>query len=213
MSTIFDKLFLEQSVHVNQLPPLNDLAARGKVVGDTVTTVVGILRNPLITPNRRINGIASLAWDLIGNNMTPAALAGVPQVHFGAQVSNDRKQGVILVPLDYHERVAQDFIFNAGAMVFVGSQARDWYNDKLAYWEDGKLVDGRQEVMVRARAYESEWLLMIKGLDLGYEFNEYQQKILDEYPEGIESRPDLIYNSKPFMVGEPTIEVPHPERN
>lgn len=210
---VFDELFLKNSIHINALPSSDDLAKRGKLVGDTITTMVNMLRSPHITPHRKINALAALEWDLIGNNMTPTALADVPQVHFGASVTNEGKKAVILCPMDFYERVSEDFVFCAGALVFVGSQARDWYNDKLCWFDtDGRLVDGREEVSKRARAYEAEWLLFIQGLNIGYEFNEYQQKVLEYSPEGLDSHPELIYDSKPFVVGEPTINVP-PEYN
>jgi len=205
--TIFDELFLKQSVHVHSLPPHSDMAARGKLVGDSVTAIIDILRNPSLTPCRRVNALAALQWDLIGSLMVPTALADVPQVHFGAHVSNDEK-AVILCPMDFYESIKKDFIFCAGAMVFVGSQARDWYNDKLAWIDDEGVHDGREEVANRARAYEAEWLLFIQSLDIGYEFNEYQQKIVEDSPEGLDSHPELIYDSKFFIAGKPTIERP-----
>lgn len=216
MESLFDKLFLENSVICESLPPFDDLAQRGKLIGDTISTMVDILRSPMTTPNQRITDLATLEWRLIGNNMTPTAMApGIPQVHFAAQVTSDLSEykAIILVPPDFYERVRKDFIFNAGALVFVGSQGRDWYNQKMAWIENGEVVDARQQVCDRARAYEAEWLLMIKNLDIGYEFNEYQQGILEHYPEGLDSRPDLIYDSKPFAPGPPTIPRFNPESN
>jgi hypothetical protein len=139
--------------------------------------------------------------------MTPTALSNVDQVYFAAEITKTQKRAVILCPADFWERAEKDVIYNGGALVFVGSQARDWYNDRMN-------KQNQQEVIDRARCYESEFLLLVKNRTLsGYKFNEYQQSIMRDFPKGLQTRPELMYESKPFVKGEPSVPFPSPENN
>jgi len=73
---------------------------------------------------------------------------------------------------------------------------------------EGRLIDGREDVKTRARIYESEFLHLFK--DKGYSYHEYQQKVMEEFPEGWDSRPDLWYDSEPYVEGRKVAHIQRP---
>jgi len=100
-----------------------------------------------------------------------------------------------------------------GALVYVGSQARDHWNLKLVEQMVREpehkqiLVDApgvaigaieTDPVMVRARGYESEFLHWVKRNEPNFEFNDYQRAIMKKYPGGLKSVPaELAYEGRP----------------
>jgi hypothetical protein len=212
---LFDKLFLDRSVHVEGLPPHEALAQHGKTASRELTAIVDMLRRPEITPNHRINELAALAWELIRHNMIPFSLGPVSEVHFAAEVSSEFQKAVIICPMEFAKRVKVNVIYSMGAIVYVASQARDYYNGKFVRFheETGKWLDCRKEVTERARAYESEFLHAIECMAIGYAFNDYQEEVMRQFPGGLASRPRLIYESKPFVAGKPIVNVPNPRDN
>jgi hypothetical protein len=211
--SLFDKLFFEESVHVDGLPPRGALARLGDATGRALTAVVDALRRPEIVPNRRVNELAVLAWELIGHDMVPCSLGPVPDVYFAAHVTSESEKAIIICPVDFADRVKADIVYSMGATVFVSSQARDFYNSKFVRFDEvtRKWSDCRREVTERAKAYESEFLHTIEGMEAGYEFNDYQQEIKRCFPGGLASRPHLIYESRPFAVGKRVF--PNPRNN
>lgn len=203
MPSLFDKLFFDNARHANSLPPYEKEATNAKSAGDFVTVFVRILKDPRITPNARINATANLMWDMVGSNMVPCAIhPNLEQVFFASEIRGGEKKALILVPVNFSERCRQDMIYNLGAMAFVGSQIKDYYNDKL--------VGHHLEVMARARATEAEFLLFVKKLGINYPFNDYQQKILETFPNGLD---ELWYDSKPFILGTALVKPPDPGNN
>jgi hypothetical protein len=213
--TLFDKLFLERSIHVEGLPPHEALARHGKAAGRALTAIVDMLRRPEITPNHRINKLAALVWELIGHDMIPSSLGAVSDVHFAAEITSEFQKAAIICPMDFAKSVKADVVYSMGAIVYVASQARDYFNGKFVRFHEatGKWLDCRREVTERARAYESEFLHTIESMATGYAFNDYQQKVMRGFPGGLASRPRLMYESKPFVVGKPLVKVPNPRNN
>jgi hypothetical protein len=85
-------------------------------------------------------------------------------------------------------------VLQMGAVVFVGSQAVDYYNGKLTY-------EAHKNVLSRAYAYEAEYLLTI--LTMGCQtMTEYQKGVLKRFGEGLRSKEvrPLLYTSKPFVA-------------
>jgi len=207
--SFFDQ-FLNQ--RIEDLPPGDPLYVEGNKISQAVTSLVDMLRNPKMVPLDRINDLAVLGWDLIGNHITPCAVGNVSTVCFGAEVINvanpEQERASIFVPMDFVQRCQENIVFQMGAMVFAISQARDFWNNKLAWVVEGRLIDGREDVKTRARIYESEFLHLFK--DKGYSYHEYQQKVMEEFPEGWDSRPDLWYDSEPYVEGRKVAHIQRP---
>lgn len=140
----------------------------------------------------------SLVWDLFGKNIVPVAVYdGIPSLSFvivGVKNKATRR-GIVLVPTNWVEITHEDPIGQAGALVFVGSQARDYYNGKLYGSEDSK------ETKDRALAYEAEYLLTALK-ESKFELKQYQKDILKQFPQGVNT-PEaqrLLYTSRKFSL-------------
>lgn len=195
--TMFEKLFGEP-LHIEDMPATETTPEharfRSEVIaaGDMFTRLAHVLRSSQELPEE-INKLASLMWDLVGHRITPVAIGpDVVAIHFYAEIP---KQGqpvaCILCPPKWLHMVEADPIMQFGALVFAGSQARDYYNERLAW--DGKAVHSR------SRAYESEFLHCVMEK---YPFtpNDYQKKVMEDFPKGLASlEAKFWYESKPFV--------------
>lgn len=146
----------------------------------------------------RTKDLMSLVWDLFGKNIVPVAVYdGIPSLSFvivGVKNKATRR-GIVLVPTNWVEITHEDPIGQAGALVFVGSQARDYYNGKLYGSEDSK------ETKDRALAYEAEYLLTALK-ESKFELKQYQKDILKQFPQGVNT-PEaqrLLYTSRKFSL-------------
>ncbi len=224
--TLFEKLFGGNAKHVDSLPHGDPLKEQGQSVGDMYTSSVIALKNPMIFPNKRLNELGRLVWNLVHYRITHTIIhPGVKAMHFYGEAKggplamqlfghdgNNRvgnglhgKFTAFFFPENWVQMVDDDGVMQGGAVVFCGSQARDFYNENI----DNPVVtpgfQGRSEVLERARAYEAEYLLVCKELSwkVGGDWhpNDYQQSILDEFPKGLASLAEgRWYESKPFKI-------------
>jgi hypothetical protein len=174
---------------------------KGKMIGDSITDIVGTLRANHLFPNKSINELMILVWDLFGKRVVPMVAHGsVSTISFALVGNHQKRIGMVMVPFTWMDQLMADPLGCGGGVVFVGSQARDYYNMRLYEQEHSK------EVQDRAKAYEAEYLLAIlemrKNQGLEYKLNNYQKSILDQFPKGIESEnaKPLIYVSKSFST-------------
>jgi hypothetical protein len=192
--------FFGEPVQAESLPPTDDMFFRGKEASEIITSMVQTLCHEQFIPSPRLNDLGDLLWGLIGNKMVPTALGDVPMICFAAQ----RDAAIIMVPVDFVERVKTNPVYNFGGLVFTGSQARDYYNRRLKPPED---------VLKRAYAFEAEMMLACRKIGT-LQPNEYQQKVLNDYPKGLDSLdPALWYESKPFEKGPQSAYMPPPKDN
>jgi len=203
--SIFDSF---ERMNVQDLPPHSPIAMQEAAAAKTVTILVDVLKKPQFTPNKRINDLAALGWDLIGNNITPCAIAERPNVAFMAEVINPAnpksQKAVIFVPTDFKKRCDEDAIYYIGAMVFAMSQARDFWNNRIVRVENSQIIDGRKDCNERAKFFESEFLWMVKNItEQEPRFNDYQKELMEKYKgwdtPGADS---LWYESEPFQHGK-----------
>jgi hypothetical protein len=169
----------------------------GQINADYFTFAVDMLRKAF--PNPEIAKLAALEWEMVGNQMTPVALTDqVPTLSFA---SLGRREGsgikglnpAVLVPMNWHEMCNENPIYQLGAVVFVGSQIRDYYNEKIF----------EREVVARSFAYEAEYLITMREIIGELKTNAYQDKVLKNYPAGLASLPPGVqYQSKPWVKGE-----------
>ena len=190
MDSILKKLI--KAEWVDELPPDDPLHWEGKDSGNLITSLVLTLIRAV--PNYRVNRLGEMMFDLIGQKIIPAAVMSVDRMAFMAERRNGKETGVILVPPDFPDRVKENFVYCLGGMAFVGSQAVDCYN--------GRLIPPPL-VAKRGWAYEATVLLEARKVGCLDDPNEYQEKILEEYPKGIDSV-DCWYDYKEEIEGPPS---------
>lgn len=166
----------------------------GRRIGVAFTEAVAFLRTSF--PNPAIRALMAMVWEIVGSKIVPFALG--PAVETLSMASANRAglpSTIILAPHNWMEQIQQDAVLQMGAVVFVGAQAVDSYNGKLqsrASFED---------CIKRARAYEAEFLLTLSAHGLTTSFNDYQKKVLEDFPKGLRTDTivPLLYTPKPFV--------------
>jgi len=198
--SLFEKLFGNPEF-VEDLPvtetTLQNARIRAKVInlGDMFTSMVHVLRSDPMLPEP-VRKMGALMWDLVGHRVTPVACGpNVASMHFYVEIPKQGKSvACIMCPPNWMDLVEKDVFMQFGALVSIGSQARDYYNKRM--------TDGREAVISRAYALEAEYLHSIQSHPwVGwFKPNDYQQHVMKEYPKGLASlKPGLWYESKPFQ--------------
>lgn len=98
-----------------------------------------------------------------------------------------KPRGMILFPPTWVSQFTKDPVMGLGSVVFAGSQAVDFYNDRVA-------IDTSPGVEARARAYEAEFLKTRPKSGL----NAYQLEVLSEFPNGLEA--EHLYEYRPVAT-------------
>lgn len=184
--------FLEsKSENIESLPFFHPLREAGEKNSAHFTFMVDFLRS--IFPNEEIRKLAALEWEMVGHRMTPIAIGPVPSLSFVAMGNSpDDLKPVVLVPMKWHEMCEANPSYQMGAVLFVGSQIRDYYNGKILETEI---------VKKRSWAYEAEYLNQLMDV-FPFEPDAYQQHVLDDFPHGLASLPPGVqYESKPWEEG------------
>lgn len=185
--------FSQEAIEVEQLPDDDPRKLLLHRMGHRFTAAVDFLRSKF--PNESIRRLMATVWDLVGHRIVPLSHGpthGVWSLSFCAYVRGGRHHAVLLVPDNWLEQMKKELVYETGAIVFVGSQAVDFYN--------GRLSDGH--VNERSRGFEAEYLLTVKKLSPSYKLNDYQTCVLKECPEGLAtpSVAAVLYEPKPFAV-------------
>lgn len=187
MKSLFDSVF-----HNQDKVPL-DLVEQASFCASTFTAIVAALRDKIFCPNPRIIELADLLWELVGNKVTPFAVTTELSslLGFWTERISGQKKGVVMCHPAWHQAAMQNIIMQAGGVVYIASQARDYYNDKF---------EDRTAMLHRASAFEADFLLTLKDTDV-FRQTVYQQGVMKNFPEGLRSlRQELWYESKPFSV-------------
>lgn len=136
--------------HVEELPPDDPELASLKRRGDAFTNGVELLRS--VFPNPHINKLMGMVWDLVGHKIVPVA-SGAPVAVLSVAVVRERDTGQlvarIFMPDNWIAMIDSNPFYQLGALVFVGSQAVDFYNDKITSQESYK------DTVTRAQAHEA----------------------------------------------------------
>jgi hypothetical protein len=168
-----------------QMSDDDPIKIKGQEIANKFSEMVDKLRS---SSNPRLAALGKLTWRLVGNRVVPFAVSeDVKVIGLGIIVRGDIKLGVIMAPMDWLEQIESNPVNAMGGVVFVSSKARDYWN--------GKIVVPSEEDECRAIAYEAEYLLTNPNLVP----NDYQQKVLDKFPNGLASAPELVYQGKPYM--------------
>ncbi len=193
--TLFEQIiaaFGGTQVNINDLPADDPDAKLGKECEVLFTGGVEVLRS--IVPNERIRAMGRVIWDLVGNKQTVTAIGpAVPSLGFTVMKKEKMHQAMILIPRTWPQMVEDDPFMQLGAILFVGAQAVDFYNDRLF-----------REANARRRwhAYEAELLLTLKTLLPSWSPNDYQRETLARFPEGLDSKDVPLYPFKPYTPAQ-----------
>lgn len=174
--------------------------------GNMVTAVVGSLRNPKLVPLPRINKLMKLFWNLVGWRHVPVlGGTGVKSVHFYCEDRGGRAVGCIMMPPQWSKMMMEDPVMQTGAIIFAASQAQDFWTKKYLEAADYQKRKKQNPLLLRAYAYESDWLHYIKrveeapklvGLESQWKPNDYQRDVLNNFPNGYDSLdPELQYET------------------
>lgn len=198
---LYQKLFNPE--HIENLSKDDPRYSAGKAFEVKFTTMVEGMMDPSQLPLPAINSLMRLFWRLVGNKIVPSAMGGVPTLSFFAEIRSHKSAGMVICPEDWLDKVQEDPYYQMGALVFAASQAKDYWNHKF-------VPGSRNEIHARAWSYEAEWLHFLAATDpAGFKPNAYQQKIMNEYPQGIASEPsnyegreyDGVFPPYPVDVG------------
>lgn len=193
--SVFEQIiaaFGSKQVNVNDLPPEDPAAKLGKTCEALFTGGVDTLRS--IIPNERIRSLGRVLWDLVGHKQVLVAIGpDVPSLAFTVMKYEGLQQGVVLIPKDWPTRVDDDTFLQLGAIVFVGAQVVDFYNDRL--FDD-------PTARIRWQAYEAEFLHSLASILARWTPNEYQREVMRRYPRGLDSSGVELYPFKAYVPAE-----------
>jgi len=172
------------------------LEGKPEQVVPLVNNAVDTLRDPHWTPNLHVNKIATVAWRLIANKITPTGITDAealpaPGICFWGEVYPTHKVGMILIPHNWPDLCVQSMYMQMGGLIFNASAAADFYFDRLK--------DGWSKH--RSAAYESEFLKVL--LDRGVELNQWQKSVRAAMPNGLDSlKPEARYDLQEVIPGD-----------
>ncbi len=168
--------FLQAIRDAKELAPDHPEYTQAKECEALFTRGVDFLRSEF--PNPVIRRLASVIWETVGQKVTPVAWGiDVKVLSFVMMGPRSAPQGLIIPPLGWAKMMGQDPIMQLGALVFAGSQAVDYANDRF--------LNDQKNVRPRAVAYEAEYLNTVRSLSAFWEPCDYQSAVLREFPEGI----------------------------
>lgn len=180
------------AVNVKDLEDGSKLKEIGQEASQLITMGVGFLRDPNQFPNPVINELMADTWCIVGNRIVQPAMSPafpVPTISFIAAGSSDSLRAYIFMPFNYAQIFKNNATSQFGALVYIGSQCRDFYNGQFSPLNS-------QDVETRALAYEAEYFRTLATLG-PVVLDDYAKKVLDRFPEGIKSLdPALSYEPK-----------------
>jgi hypothetical protein len=172
--------------HLRDMNPTDDLAQRGFVFEQAFTAGVDTLRR---FQNAAISDLMSYVWDIYHYNHVMMALGpNIPSLSIAVTGTKGNLRALTFVPHNWAEMIKEDPVMQLGAVLFVGSQATDFYNNRFATKEESLLS------RVRATSYEAEYLRLIQDSS---KLNDYQQSVLAKYPNGFDT--SLTYTRRPVL--------------
>lgn len=203
VESVFRKVFGEPK-YIDDLPSTECTVEAASAKSDAklneraFTETVALLGNPLLLYVPDVNKLMRVFWELVGQRHTPTACAGVKSVHFYVEMRTAAPDGqnrlgggvniaTVMVPWNWYKMFLEDPIMQGGALVFVASQARDYFTERIF----DPPIDGKNPTKMRALAAESQYLHHIPSSN--WKPNEYQQEVMNEFPKGLASLPPGVW--------------------
>ena len=185
-----DKPFLFNSIfqfqNLESLEENSDDYKKNKIIETEFTKLVDVMRDYDHLPHHEVNKLMTLFWRLVGNRITPVALTeSVPTIGFFCEIHKrhfvPRSVGLVFVPSNWHQLLMANPLKQMGAMVFVASQAKDYWNHRFLPPND------REEVTSRAHSNEAELLHYFSRTVPDFKPDAYQKHVMEKYSFGTKS--------------------------
>lgn len=171
-------------------------------IGANIKQLFEKMKEPKQLPVPAVNAVMWLLGDMLSTDMVRVAVT--PQaktVKFLMTGEKEDRRGMVLVPANWLDLMNTIPTVLMGGLAYVASEAKDFYNDRLKSEVDIAYEKncGKNAVVCRSLCHEAELYLWLSKNDSEFSPNEYQAKIMGEYPNGIGSIPEgLRYEPKPF---------------
>lgn len=174
MAEVFAALATNNVTTLPGLPASDPMKKIGAAIESIFGVMVDDLRRTATPP--QVRQLMALAWDLFENKVVVTAIGpDVPSIHMTIYRQDGKMAAMVLIPKHWLQMVQANLYEQLGALVFTASQCADFYH--------GKGTDDRADLVARAKAYESEYLLSVPKAAL--KLTGYQRGLLDEYPKGL----------------------------
>jgi len=198
IESYFSRILEDGPPRVEDLDPEDELRLAGEAIVPIFDAGVAYLMDNKTFPNPEINQLMLLFARLVSNEVTPTGVTdAVPTLGFFCEKLRLDEKALVLIPIDFVEQFRENPIRQLGALVYIASQARDFYN--------GRYYDRRQ-MKHRAYAFEAEFVLTMQLIDPEFVPDEYQRQIIGHLPLGLRSLPPaLSYESMPYPPPAPTV--------
>lgn len=173
------------------MPEGDPLRVRGERAAAYFTDGVGLLKT--YYPNESIRDLMAMTWDIVGHRIVSTAIGpAVPSLTLAVAGNPVAPHAMIFIPHNWVAMIDENPTYQLGALVFVGSQAVDFYNSRI--------LRESEAAKKRARAYEAEYLITLRDAGPSRPLNEWQEGLLRDFPVGLrtESVVPLLYRHKPF---------------
>ena len=152
-------------------------AKQATAIEQTYTYIVDAFRRH---PNPLLARLARNLWDLVHyRHVHTAVTSNVSGLIFAVMRKNKQLLPTFMMPYGWSDQFKEQPSFIAGAVLFTGCRAVDYYNGRMD-------VDPPHTLNARGASYEAEFL---RGL-VNPTLNEYQREVLRLYPQGYEPRFD-----------------------
>lgn len=177
MSFFFDKVFDHKNI--SEFPQNDPFWQTSKANELAFTRTVDIMRTHLTLPCPKINELMALFWDLVGSRISPVAITDqVKTVHLWVEVTRERQSmAVVVCPTDWYARLREEPYMQMGALAFIASQSKDYWNNKINR-QTG------EEVRQRALSAESHLLHFFQKNSPDFTPNDYQKQVMENHQEG-----------------------------
>lgn len=179
---------------LNDLPADDPRKQTAALNSGVFTILVDQLRKSF--PDEEIRMLCSDLWNLCNNQIMPVVmlepgiLTTITLLGMGKKVDGKvvMTSASIGLPDNYYQMALENSTLQMGGIVYIASQARDFWNKKTA---DPMMVQKR------AKAYEVTYILETQKLMPEYVCNEYQKSCIETTPNGIKDIMELLYESQP----------------
>lgn len=175
------------------------LAGQGSHAHKSTSLFIKVLNHMRGFPHPSTQAMAESLWEIIYHNLVFVSLGdigGEIQLVTQTIADSDFQQAMIKVPQDWLEAFLDDPLFQLGGALYAGSQAVDHYN--------GVLATDPETSTELAAAHEAEIIRLAMYEYPTYQLDEYQQQLIELYPEGLNSprAKELLYPLAPVYAIE-----------
>lgn len=163
---------------------------------------VDLLCLPRVLAHPEINRLATLFWRLIGNKNIPLIWdqQGLPSFQIIGTVLDQEQRACLLMPYQWLNLVREDPVLQLGGIVNMASQSRDFYLHRF----DAHTSERAQAI--EAECYHTLEIVHTRE-QIHWYWNEYQRRIMVQYPQGLASLAPGIWYPTP-AYSHPSMLIP-----